>query len=367
MHQIQYAGHTVQCKNNETILECLIRSGLNIDFSCKSGVCHRCMLKCTTGEIPEHATKKLPYTHQNQNYLLACQCTPTTNMQLVAKTSDDNITQCMAMTLSQTSHQTWQLSCEAYRELSYQMGQSVMMTDLAMQNATLATLISDPEQGTTLDLEIQGQDISWLTQHDVIEGTEFYIRGPLATAPTHPVTKLAPNPNLWHQLGGDGKIRAVLTTFYQKVYADAQLAPFFERVTINRIIGKQFAFLKQNIVGDQVFLGEQPKNSHHWMVISNALFQHRMDLMRQALQEHDISDELIDALEQYELQFKTDIVKSEPWLKQVGDLLVDTEQYEECQLDEATVCDYCGAEIARYSMVRFHKRLGKLACQACTV
>jgi hypothetical protein len=57
MHQIQYAGHTVQCKNNETILECLIRSGLNIDFSCKSGVCHRCMLKCTTGEIPEHATK----------------------------------------------------------------------------------------------------------------------------------------------------------------------------------------------------------------------------------------------------------------------------------------------------------------------
>jgi truncated hemoglobin YjbI len=168
-------------------------------------------------------------------------------------------------------------------------------------------------------------------------------------------------------LGGDGKIRAVLTTFYQKVYADAQLAPFFERVTINRIIGKQFAFLKQNIVGDQVFLGEQPKNSHHWMVISNALFQHRMDLMRQALQEHDISDELIDALEQYELQFKTDIVKSEPWLKQVGDLLVDTEQYEECQLDEATVCDYCGAEIARYSMVRFHKRLGKLACQACTV
>jgi hypothetical protein len=120
---------------------------------------------------------KLPYTHQNQNYLLACQCTPTTNMQLVAKTSDDNITQCMAMTLSQTSHQTWQLSCEAYRELSYQMGQSVMMTDLAMQNATLATLISDPEQGTTLDLEIQGQDISWLTQHDVIEGTEFYIRG----------------------------------------------------------------------------------------------------------------------------------------------------------------------------------------------
>ena len=154
--------------------------------------------------------------------------------------------------------------------------------------------------------------------------------------------------------------------FYHKFYADSQLAPFFERVTMERIIGKQFAFLKENIVGEQVYFGEQPRNSHHWMVISDSLFQHRIDLMRQSLQEHSIPQTLIQQFEMYELQFKEEIVKSQAWLKQVGDLFVDTEKYEECRLDEATVCDYCGAEIAKHTLVRFHTRIGKLACQNCS-
>ena len=195
-------------------------------------------------------------------------------------------------------------------------------------------------------------------------GSSFYKQPALSTL-WRP--EYAPGRNfLWKQLGGDEKIREILTTFYQKVYADSQLAPFFERVTMERIIGKQFAFLKENIVGEQVYFGEQPRNSHHWMVISDSLFQHRIDLMRQSLQEHSIPQTLIQQFEMYELQFKEEIVKSQAWLKQVGDLFVDTEKYEECRLDEATVCDYCGAEIAKHTLVRFHTRIGKLACQNCS-
>ena len=83
--------------------------------------------------------------------------------------------------------------------------------------------------------------------------------------------------------GGDARVRAVLATFYDKVYADPELRPFFERVTMDRIIGKQFAFLKQHIKGEPGFLGEQPHNSHSWMVITDALFDHRHNLMLQAM------------------------------------------------------------------------------------
>ena len=161
---IQYAGHTVQCKSNETLLACFLRSGLPIDFSCKSGVCHRCMVKCTSGEIPEAASKKLPITHQGQNYLLSCQCIPTTNMQLVAKTSEDIVTQCVVSACSQTSPQIWQLDCEAYRDLSYQTGQLIIIMDLARTYSILGTLISDPEMGTSLSIEIQSHDLSSIEQ-----------------------------------------------------------------------------------------------------------------------------------------------------------------------------------------------------------
>lgn len=368
MFNIQYSGHTVLCKPNETLLECFLRSGLQIDFSCKSGVCHRCMVKCISGEIPEAASKKLPPTHQGQNYLLSCQCIPTTDMHIVMKTSEDIVTKCVVSAFSQTTVHTWKLDCETYRELSYKTGQYIVIMDLTRTYSTLGMLISNPDRGTELSIEIQSNNIIGIEQKGLnIEGNDFYIKGPLSTPPIAKQERLKPNPILWEQLGGDEKMRTILTTFYKKVYADKQLAPFFERITIERIIGKQFAFLKENIVGEQIYLGEQPRNSHHWMVISESLFQHRMDLMHQSLQEHLVPQILIKELEMYEFQFKEDIVKSQAWLKQIGNLFIDTEKYEECHLDEATICDYCGAEIAKGSLVRFHTRIGKLACQNCSV
>lgn len=368
MFDIQYNGQTVRYRTGETLLECLLRSGLNIDFSCKSGVCHRCLTKCTDGEIPEQASKKLPITHQGKNYLLACQCVPTSAMTLVGKSAEDIVTKCMVVAVVQPQQHTWQLSFEAYRDIQYQMGQQAIISDLNMNHTYLGTLVSDPEQETTLRMTLSElhPQIFGVQDLDGIEGAEFYLRGPLPIQTQPLQQRLAPNPVLWTQLGGDEKIRAILTTFYHTVYADAKLSPFFERVTIDRIIGKQFGFLKDNIVGEKNYWGEQPRNTHHWMVISDALFEHRTDLMRQALQQHAVPSDLIEQFEAYENQFKPDIVKSQPWLKQVGNLVIDTEQYEQCVLEEATVCDYCGAEIPVKTMVKFHKRIGKLACVACS-
>lgn len=366
MPHLEFAGYTIESKADETVLACFQRSGIEIDFSCKSGVCHRCMLKCISGDIPEQASRRLPITHQGQNYLLACQCVPTTDMKLVAKSDEDSITQCMVLSsISQADHSL--IQAESYRELTYQKGQHVYVTDISKQHSILAKLVSDPEQETSLSIEIAKKYMEWVQEQGLDQlGNEFYLKGPISAPQVIIENDVAINPALWEALGGDHTVRKILTEFYKKVYADQQLAPFFERVTIDRIIGKQFAFLKQLITGEATFFSEQPRNSHHWMVISDELFEHRMLLMHQTLLEHKLSADLIEQFERYELQFKNDIVKSQAWLKQVGDLLVDTEKYEECQLDEATVCDYCEAEIEQGTVVRFHMRLGKLACKACS-
>ena len=364
MFNIRFNGQNTTCKPNETLLECLLRSNIEVDFSCKSGVCHRCMSKCLDGELNEQATKKLPHTHRHKNYLLACQCIPISDMVVEAKTSDDNMTQCMAVS-SEQDVTAMTLYFEPYRVIDYKTGQFAMLVDLAMQHEVKVCFVSDPENDAVLAVQLLAQPEWLLAASQDISQFEFYLRGPLTEQKQRPAL-LPPDIQLWEKLGGDSVIYAMMQRFYDLVYDDAQLAPFFERVTKERIVGKQFSFLKKHILGEDGFIGEDPHNSHNWMVINDNLFNHRMGLMRQVLQEFAISAELAAQFEAYEEQFRVDIVKSQPWPKEINGQLVDTEQYEECLLEEATVCDYCHAEIPANIMVKFHKRIGKLACKDCS-
>ena len=367
MFNIRFNGQETTSKPNETLLECLLRSNINIDFSCKSGVCHRCMSKCLEDELSNDATRKLPITHRGKNYLLACQCVPVSDMVVEAKSSDDNITQCIAVNLEHENGNVWQLAFESYRVINYQTGQRAAVMSINMQDEIIGVLSSDPDNDALTVLQFEQQDLPhWLNESSQdINALEFYLRGPLTEQQERPPL-LAPNPELWQQLGGDSKIYEILNTFYHAVYADAQLAPFFERITIERITGKQFSFLKKHILGEDGFIGEDPKNSHNWMVVNHNLFNHRIELMRRILRDYAVSETLIQQFEAYEEQFRPDIVKNQPWPKQIGDQFIDTERFEECVLDEATICDYCSAEIPANTMVKYHLRIGKLACKDCS-
>ena len=364
---LHYHGQVVVCRPHETVLEAMLRSGVEIDFSCKSGVCHRCMVRCIEGQPQQQAIKKLPKYQQDTGCMLACQCHPTGDMMLAPKSPEDLVTRCVGTTLNPSPTGGWRLAFESMRTIRYQTGQLTELMDDQMENPVLATLVSVAEQDEGLIVEIEPDTArpAWLTAATFTD-LEFCLRGPLPIEPKQAVVPIPADPVLWQQLGGDQVIRAVLTTFYQMVYADTELAPFFERVTMERIIGKQFAFLKQNILGEPVFLGEKPRNTHNWMVINDALFDHRQNLMLNAMRAHHLPEPLIARWAQYEEQFRVEIVKYKPWPKRFGDLAVDTEQYETCLLEEASICDYCGSEIYANTMVKYHKRIGKIGCAGCT-
>lgn len=196
---------------------------------------------------------------------------------------------------------------------------------------------------------------------------------PGAEEPAEPVVVAAafelpypePDPELWTALQDGRLVRLVLEDFYDRVYADPLLSPFFERVTKDRVTDKQYSFMRQCLTGEKVYFGQRPRNAHHWMIISEGLFDHRQALMLQALQAQNLTPGQISRWVRVEEHFRSDMVKTEVWPRRIGDEDILTEGFASETLMEATVCDHCGAEIAAGTTVAYHRRLGQVSCRVC--
>ncbi|MDP1893390.1 MAG: 2Fe-2S iron-sulfur cluster-binding protein [Hydrogenophaga sp.] len=174
------------------------------------------------------------------------------------------------------------------------------------------------------------------------------------------------DPTLWAELGHGKRVREVLDAFYAKVFADERLAPYFHNTTPDHVAGKQYAFLYEAMTGDDVYFGDNPLNAHHWMVISDALFDHRQHLMIETLEQHGLSDDQIRRWTAFEEPYRPDIVKEQAGHRQnQGRVEMRQEGFAEEVLAVGSMCNHCGAEIEAGVTVLYHQRLGTISCAAC--
>jgi ferredoxin/truncated hemoglobin YjbI len=176
-----------------------------------------------------------------------------------------------------------------------------------------------------------------------------------------------PDPALWQELGNGTVVEAVLRDFYARVHAAPQLAPFFENVTIQRSIEKQFSFLKQLATGERTYFGDRPRNAHHWMVISDELFDQRQALMHEVLVAHGLTPSQIARWERLEAHWRGDIVKLAPRPRRIDGIELPLEGYAQEVLSEGTLCDHCGAVLDAGTRVHYHLRLGMVSCPGCAL
>lgn len=80
MSILEFEGAQYPVADGETVLACLERNGHVIPNSCRSGVCHSCMVRKTAGDLPAAAQKGVKAAHQAQGYFLACQCIPESDL-----------------------------------------------------------------------------------------------------------------------------------------------------------------------------------------------------------------------------------------------------------------------------------------------
>ena len=174
------------------------------------------------------------------------------------------------------------------------------------------------------------------------------------------------DPGLWAELDDGRLVRRVLDAFYRKVFADALLAPYFHNTNADHVAGKQYAFLYEAMTGADMHFGDNPLNAQHWMVISDALFDHRQRLMIETLEEHGLSDDQIRRWTAFEEPYRPDIVKAQTTHRTVdGQAEPRAEGFAEETLAVGSLCDHCGGEIAAGTTVLYHQRLGTISCLDC--
>lgn len=176
---------------------------------------------------------------------------------------------------------------------------------------------------------------------------------------------LPPEPELWQALEGGPGLTRILTDFYDRVFEDRRLAPFFQHVTKERAIQKQYEFLREVFARDTTFFGLRPYNAHHWMVISDELFDYRERLIESCMRRYGLTPPLIRRWLAVHEAFRRELVKSE-----ARGLIVDgverrAEGYSLETLDIGSVCDGCADEMPSGSRGRMHRRTGKLYCERC--
>lgn len=198
-----------------------------------------------------------------------------------------------------------------------------------------------------------------------IHADPFVHRHPVAPSDATIIAEVEADPLLWAALDHGPGLTRILQSFYQRVYADSRLAPFFQQVSLDRAVQKQYEFLADLFSGRRAYFGLNPFNAHHWMVISDELFDYREQMFEQVLQEHGLDQNLIWRWMALHERFRNDIVKVEPR----GMISQGVEQpyrsHATEALDIATICDRCLSEIPAGQRVRYQYRTGILHCTHC--
>ncbi len=179
------------------------------------------------------------------------------------------------------------------------------------------------------------------------------------------IAAIPPEPELWEALDQGAGLRAILEDFYQLAYQDERLAPFFHKVTIERAVSKQYEFLADLFSGTRNFFGMRPFNAHHWMIISDDLFDYREELIEDCARRWGLEEALICRWMAVHEMFRREIVKPAE-----RGLMVDGEEqlkqgYSLEVIEVATICDACFHEIEEGERARMHRRTGELFCMSC--
>lgn len=175
-----------------------------------------------------------------------------------------------------------------------------------------------------------------------------------------------PDLELWQALQQGQLLTKILDDFYDAVFIDPVLSPYFHNSTKQRSKEKVYSFYHRLISGEKVYLGDRPRNAHHWMVISDEIFDHREALLKSFMLKHGLEDEMVRRWVTLDELYRTDIVKSAPRGRRVGDLEAPAHGYGRITLSTAGLCDACEGEIATETEVIYHLRTGQVFCPSCS-
>lgn len=177
MAVVTCGGQSVELAPGETVLEGLLRSGVEVPNSCRAGVCQSCLMRSRKAAVPESAQAGLKDTLRQQGYFLACLCRPQCDLEV--ESGQGAAIPAMIAGLKPLSETVLEVRVVPEQPLEFRAGQyiTLLRADGLSRSYSIANL---PGEGH-LELHVRripdGRMSGWLFD-EAEAGTRVAIHGP---------------------------------------------------------------------------------------------------------------------------------------------------------------------------------------------
>ncbi len=120
--------------------------------------------------------------------------------------------------------------------------------------------------------------------------------------------KETPPMSLYEKLGGAGAIDAAVDIFYRKVLTDDRISHFFDSVDMESQHLKQKAFLTMAFGGPNSYSGQDMRNAHKHMNLTEEHFNAVAENLVGTLKELNVDEEAINEVVTIALSVKDDVL-----------------------------------------------------------
>jgi hemoglobin len=115
--------------------------------------------------------------------------------------------------------------------------------------------------------------------------------------------------SIYDEIGGAPAIHAAVDRFYEKVWGDPDLVPYFDGVDRTKLKRHQRAFMSAALGGPRGDAGRRICRAHHGLGITNDAFDRVVEKLADTLQELGVRSELIDRIAGTLAPLRSDVVE----------------------------------------------------------
>jgi ferredoxin-NADP reductase/ferredoxin len=180
--RLTYRDRPVEIAPDETVLDALLRAGVEAPYSCRNGQCQTCLHKATEGAPPPESQTGLTAAQKALGYFLPCVCRPTEPLTIAPPDDAGARLEAVVRTLERLSHDVVRLRIEA-ENFTYRPGQflELIAGDDLRRHYSLA---SHPEEDPFLEMHIRLHPdgrMSRRLMEDLQPGHSLHVAGPRGT------------------------------------------------------------------------------------------------------------------------------------------------------------------------------------------
>lgn len=123
MPRVFFDKQAYATRPGETVLDCLTRHGVPAPHSCRSGLCHTCMMRAVEGTPAVESQRGLKDALVLQNYFLPCLCVPAGDMSVVLPDAETFRTDTVVTRIDKLNAEITRLCLARPEHYQYRAGQ----------------------------------------------------------------------------------------------------------------------------------------------------------------------------------------------------------------------------------------------------